>query len=840
MINNFFTKSILLLTFSLVISNSADTNINSDYYSLSINNEGPIEGSFNLDLGLGDNVLSGLEKSRDDMLDKIFDGPIETLNKVKKNNIIFFNSLMGNASFGEKLESKWMDFLGADDFFNSMDAGLVRAKAWDDKYNMQASNGILSDFHNKINKNYSEFTRKVNESSIYGNSYKEWEKEQKDNYNNFLKENGIEVNNDSISYSFFKADKENRNLAERILSGESASLIYWKYYKNLKNKYSIPNELKYFSKNSVQVNSDLCSILRQLFSSNKAARKEARNKIFKETAEFQKKFQEMATMIVAQTLFKETGVLAMAEIMSKMASCSMQATIATAANMLGIDIPNLDILSGLTQDSNEAQKNVEKTADSGDTEGEGWDTDDTSGDTSSTVGEGGRSIRECLDADDANEKIDTSIEGDAGIGEARAQVSPWIPIATSTPFTNFSASFKGTGDWMSSIPSSIQKFSKCIAEGKTSVWRTTYRMCLAGELSFNLLQLPKISFEINKIKAWLSKNKAAQCKIRQNAKKTHVLGTNFMEYFPKDVFNGTPWESHIKSLSTSDIPDAVEQANENENDFSPFFALIDLVINTSLENQHSVSDDKTDFIIDFIDNKSALLNNSCFKSKTVSNGVLIETPREFSSWTDYKEAIRKDCNTFSGGIYKEILDEHSAGLDSFYISDAQGKSKQSVIQKMTLEEQSNLAFCKSEIDSILYESSSFGAITPCKHEVTEEEWSSLTNSQDQELILKFKSLSIQDNGIEKEWSNFTNDFRDLSAGAKISICLNLKKESSLEEGYSKLYYFCKQFKLGLFENLYQNSKNMFKVQATEETGIKVNLIKIENEINILTEKYNLK
>jgi len=802
--------TILSLNTTLFAEKVVDYQSQNKTTSLSIDdNDGAYEVKGSFDLGLGDNLLEGLAAKRDKELDKIFNPLIEKLEKWKKRNMKLLNTdNLGNMKEG--VESKWMSYIGFDDFKKAADKfkNKYKNEEGDSIFGAQEfyqeSNGLnpFNHFREKLKESEDKVKQKINDYDVLSDNTREKLAKYSEKISKYT-----HIDSDKLVTDYVMKGKEIKqgsfgSYMKDLASGKNSGEMLMDFYQKQYPDYVAEKSSTVFKLPSVlPKTNNLCDITKCLYSKSCIDPidghdlKEEYNKKLKELKE---KMLVQGIYLATTTLMKEFAIMEYVDYAQKSMSCSVEATVSTLQSSLGI--PDYFSTAGavtLINGAGDKAKNSAKTGEDAPTVG-------------SAVSKNNQKVADCLKIDDTIAKSTKNIDGDVGLVEQQADTTVLsefdVMVSIFIPFTAPGGDVKVSSSSATSKIADKAVVKQCIEEGKTDSWKASFNACMEAKSDSNYDFKQNMDFKIKKLFGKMRKHKKVQCILKKNTNKKEKLNFSLLKYtamLPSAIstqYNSTP--------STTNNPKKALEA-----------------VKLLLEKKIPVIANK--------DNKNTICLESYFEAskegiKPLFCEIKVKGSDIDGSVVDNLLDFDKKVNKYCSGISNNIINAETK-LDSYK------KAFKNDTQDSELEDNiSGLSYCMK-----YYKIKSFKLLNGGNTKANEDTKIS--------YMLEMKYRDEEDTtysvDIEAQTKLFENTFKKLdmlSETELYNVCVVNPPRESKTGLKSPVYYYCKSFKTKLFDKVLNQAKNEFDFGGFDFEATSIKIKSIEKRIQEVKTKYRIK
>ena len=484
---------------------------------------------YNLSLGLGEPVFTGLKRKRDDFIDKYINQPIAEIEEVRDRNIQTFNLKTIYGETGNKIDNAVLNALESafgldalDSTFNSLiekrrekcntqyNAKMSSCNAQQDPYKKSMCVAEASDIQNNCFK----YTTKSSALDGVRNKLNEWEDKILDEIAAVTLVNQKEVQN------LYKLARENTQKADDIINtiNEDSVLNFnktldkylsavdpvtmmeskvgmslgigdalvgpgaytktnqedlinftWNKSRRINNLCDLTTCLVYPDSKKYQPGTKNYSAEYQQKCANKGLTEEELNR---HVNELRRKLMTIVGKLVLDKLIKETAIHEYMQQIKRSAMCGAHATMATlqstASNVIDSTCASCNsLVSSLSSGASAISKSEEKTA-------------------------------ECLASSFEQSSTEFSLLGEGGLGKLSGWITGGLTSAglwtasTNIGYATPTVKLQGQGDNTATGPiKNIAALQACQKEGEAETWVANYEKCVSDDLAFDF------NFEFN-------------------------------------------------------------------------------------------------------------------------------------------------------------------------------------------------------------------------------------------------------------------------------------------------------------------------------------------------------
>jgi len=802
--------TVLSLNTTLLAENVIDYQSENKTTSFSVDDsDGAYEVKGSFDLGLGDNLLEGLAAKRDKELDKIFNPLIEKLEKWKKRNMKLLNTdNLGNMKEG--VESKWMSYIGFDDFKKAADKfkNKYKNEEGDSIFGAQEfyqeSNGLnpFNHFREKLKESEDKVKQKINDFDVLSDNTREKLAKYSEKISKYT-----HIDSDKLVTDYVMKGKEMKqgsfgSYMKDLASGKNSGEMLMDFYQKQYPDYVAEKSSTVFKLPSIlPKTNNLCDITKCLYSKScidPIDGHDLKKEYNKKLKELKEKMLVQGIYLATTTLMKEFAIMEYVDYAQKAMSCSVEATVSTLQSSLGI--PDFFSTAGavtLLNGAGDKAKNSTKTGEDAPTVG-------------SAVAKNNQKVADCLKIDDTIAKSTKNIDGDVGLVEQQADTTVLsefdVMVSIFIPFTAPGGDVKVSSSSATSKIADKAVVKQCIEEGKTDSWKASFNACMEAKSDSNYDFKQNMDFKIKKLFGKMRKHKKVQCILKKNTNKREKLNFSLLKYtamLPSAIstqYNSTP--------STTNNPKKALEA-----------------VKLLLEKKIPVIANK--------DNKNTICLESYLEAskegiKPLFCEIKVKGSDIDGSIVDNLLDFDKKVNKYCSGISNNIINAENK-LDSYK------KAFKNDTQDTDLEENiSGLSYCMK-----YYKIKSFKLLNSGNTKANEDTKISYM------LEMKYRdeedvTYSVD---IEAKTKLFEETFKKLdmlSETELYNVCVVNPPRESKTGLKSPVYYYCKSFKTKLFDKVLNQAKNEFDFGAFDFGATSIKIKSIEKRIQEVKTKYRIK
>jgi len=482
-----------------------------------------IKTTLSYDMGLGDNLLQGLQNKIYKSIDNAVNPTINKLKKIQKHNMQMLNTdtYFGTGT-GDRLSESWMKFLGFNDYsavtkdFKEKNKGgigyyIFNGKKW--KGNSSSLNPFKK-FNSEIAQKTLDIRNSVNNFTLLPKSVQQDLQNTSSSINKYLKLDLSDLTQQMISKENGKPIK---NYISNIVSGKSPEKAFDIYYKEAFPNF-VPSNGKTtftFSKALMPTN-NMCEITKCLFGDKSCTltQNQDANNLKKTAEKIRKALVKRALLVLVQKLIKEFFINEYIQFVQRSMVCSVEATMSTTSDTLGF---NYNTTTGLQSVSSIKFGNSNNSG--------------IATTNSTALRNSARTVSKCLSVDDTTTKNETNIDIKASANEQGQQVTV-VPVTTATyiPFIGLGGGATFSTEKIAKKIAALSKNKACILKGKMETWKHAFNNCMTNGEIMKIKINSDLKLEIQKLFGILRRHKKIQCQLSKKLANTNRFHFSLLKY----------------------------------------------------------------------------------------------------------------------------------------------------------------------------------------------------------------------------------------------------------------------------------------------------------------------
>jgi hypothetical protein len=806
-----------------------------------------------IDFGLGEPVFSGLEKKREELLDRLFKKILEDLKEEKKRNI-------KNGNYSDALydtsNNDWVKavqrFFGDEDIFQleGCDIGGTGVTNPDSQCDLFEKTELKASCDDDSNNEENDKAK-----CAITNPFNKFRKEVKKYHEKYVKDirHSTSVNTKSANDYFDKhvyADLKKKKLHgidTKLLTGQTPLIDYKKIEEDLiygfantflyaeswgnketeildriVNLTTTENSVKFMmdfaqrnvkngeelfdfekvelnfnyanNKNSGR-NNNVCKMVSDLFGSDEEARKKANKELNEKIDKMRKQLEKYVMLRSVEYLIEQIGIITQIEFFKRSAQCAIEATVASSSAILGdYGFVDSEALTAI-EEAQSALFNADANGNTVQNESQVSTTGSSKTDTNIK-----ETIAECLHLvnKDKDKQVTINSNGELllELGVPPPNTYSAITEVTQTvTYVPYIAPGAGTGVQTNSLsvkPQVKAKYAECIQKGRSSTWRLSYNNCMDNNTKLEYITGVDLNTEIGKFFDSIRQQKKEKCKLAGDIIESPKYNGKWMLAIDKDTYG--------LGIGTGTVIGEVKKMNLTWGYLLPLHEKLLLLNATEFKekSQDIVLLEKE--LREFKEGKVSTANRFDNLEQLVSCGGTTNAykcPR-----SDADMGLRYFCNSVSKDLLKsDILEK----IKKSNVDDKQ--TKISNLDENIKLQLGDIYNCTNIIKNIM--------LMPIREKNPEQVKNSELNSDIRNIIknkmlLEKGFISLKDYQTKLSYQNdFKEIWEDFSEKDKENICIFSKRKENIVNT-SILYIKCKEYKKDKFKQIFNKALLDFK------------------------------